>query len=303
MGEILSLENNKELKELIENFRRYNRIRLLIIGTFGVFAIIIWLLNIWPYYTELISTTILLFLVLITLCEGLIPLSKIGKIRLTVTRASTWYTIFQILEIMLLLAIVHFAGALPYGAMLVFVPYVVFCYLSFTRRIYPRLVILIITVGFVTLGSLEYFGVLTPRDTLNLGVILIQTPTVFIADVIFTTGLLIWSVIYTDFFSGRLRNYINSLRISTKELTKKEKELREERASLTIKVKARTKELEELTQSLDKKVQERTKQLQTRINQLERFTKLTVGREIRMSELKKEIEKKEEEIKRLKKEL
>ena len=86
------------------------------------------------------------------------------------------------------------------------------------------------------------------------------------------------------------------------ELLEKRKELEESKKVLEIKVKARTKELEELTKSLDQKVKERTKELQERINELERFHKLTIGRELRMAELKKEIEKKEEEIERLRKE-
>jgi len=70
----------------------------------------------------------------------------------------------------------------------------------------------------------------------------------------------------------------------------------ESRAVLEIKVAARTKELKELAESLDKKVKERTKELQERLIELERFQRLTVGRELKMVELKKE-------IKRLKKEL
>lgn len=68
-------------------------------------------------------------------------------------------------------------------------------------------------------------------------------------------------------------------------------ELEEAKNILEIRVKARTKELEELTQGLDEQVKERTKELQKRIDELEKFHKLTVGRELKMIELKKEIEK------------
>jgi len=86
-----------------------------------------------------------------------------------------------------------------------------------------------------------------------------------------------------------------------KELKEKTRALEEEKASLEVKVKARTKELEELTQSLDEKVKARTKELQERINQLERFQKLTIGRELKMVELKKEIENLKKELEELKK--
>lgn len=77
---------------------------------------------------------------------------------------------------------------------------------------------------------------------------------------------------------------------------KKTRALEEVKAALEIRVKARTKELEELTETLEQKVKERTKELQERIKELERIHKLTVGRELKMIELK-------EEIARLKKEL
>lgn len=50
-------------------------------------------------------------------------------------------------------------------------------------------------------------------------------------------------------------------------------------------------ELKELQESLEKKVKQRTKELQERIDELERFRKLTEGRELRMVELKEEIER------------
>ena len=69
------------------------------------------------------------------------------------------------------------------------------------------------------------------------------------------------------------------------------------RATLEIKVAARTEELEEIAESLDEKVKERTKELQERVKELEGFHRLTVGRELKMIELKKEIKKLKEELK------
>lgn len=74
-------------------------------------------------------------------------------------------------------------------------------------------------------------------------------------------------------------------------------ELEEAKITLGIRVEARTKELKELTLSLDKQVKERTKELQEKINELERFRELAVGRELKMIELKKEIERLEELLK------
>ena len=49
-------------------------------------------------------------------------------------------------------------------------------------------------------------------------------------------------------------------------------------------------EVKALQENLEKKVKKRTKELQERVEELERFHKLTVGRELKMVELKEEIE-------------
>lgn len=85
------------------------------------------------------------------------------------------------------------------------------------------------------------------------------------------------------------------------EIEKKTEELEEAKAVLEIKVKARTRELEELNLALEEKIRERTKELQKRIRDLERFHQFVVGRELKMIELKKEIKKLQERLKRQKK--
>lgn len=54
---------------------------------------------------------------------------------------------------------------------------------------------------------------------------------------------------------------------------------------------------------LEQKVQERTKELQKRVSELNRWYNATIGREVKMAELKKEIREKEEEIEALEREL
>jgi len=63
---------------------------------------------------------------------------------------------------------------------------------------------------------------------------------------------------------------------------------------LEQKVEKRTQQLRNLTSSLEEKVQERTKELQEKVEELERFQKLAVGRELRMVELKGSIKKLED---------
>jgi len=71
-------------------------------------------------------------------------------------------------------------------------------------------------------------------------------------------------------------------------------ELEESKNVLEVRVKARTRELQELNKNLEGKVRERTKELQKRLDELERFHRLTVGRELKMIELKKELRVKQE---------
>ncbi len=70
--------------------------------------------------------------------------------------------------------------------------------------------------------------------------------------------------------------------------------LEESKNVLKIKVAARTRELQDLNKNLEEKVGERTKELQGRLNELERFHRLTVGRELKMIALKKELRNKQE---------
>lgn len=76
--------------------------------------------------------------------------------------------------------------------------------------------------------------------------------------------------------------------------------LDEEKATLSIKVEARTRELKELTESLEGRIVERTRELQSKIDELEKFQRLTVRRELKMVELKKEIKKLKEELEKYK---
>ena len=88
---------------------------------------------------------------------------------------------------------------------------------------------------------------------------------------------------------GETGKLIESFNKMTADLKESEAVLEEEKTALEIRILARTRELRELSQGLDEKVKARTKELQDRLAELERFHKLTVGRELKMMDLKKEI--------------
>jgi|GEM_PF-3912358 len=87
----------------------------------------------------------------------------------------------------------------------------------------------------------------------------------------------------------KVKERTKELENKTSELIKAKTGLEEAKNVLEIKVKARTRELSELNKNLEEKVKGRTAELQERIEELNRFFKLMVGRELKMIELKEEI--------------
>ena len=74
-----------------------------------------------------------------------------------------------------------------------------------------------------------------------------------------------------------------------KELQEANKKLKGSKEILEEKVRERTKELETLSKEQEKIIAERTKETQEKLVELEKFQKLAVGRELKMVELKKEV--------------
>lgn len=288
-----SISQNNESKELIGNIQKNTQIRYLIFGGFLLFELLLKWRNIVTPWT--LIGLLALLLVLNFFCQYLFE-----KLKPTVKNLSRAYLSFQVMEVIAILVALHFFGAVAFGGMAVLMIYVIFCYFGFTRRIYPRIITLICAVGFITLASLEHYGILEYHDVQNLGVNVMQNKNSFLLITSFMVGFLICIAIYGDIFSKKFRDSIEALRIKANQLIKKEEELNEVKASLEIRIKARTKELKGLTEGLESEVEKRTGEVRERMKELESFHKLAVGRELKMIELKKEIKKLKKELENLK---
>ena len=107
-------------------------------------------------------------------------------------------------------------------------------------------------------------------------------------------SLFLFIVSYGYFFNKSTEGLI----FANFSLRKTKKVLEESKLTLEIKVKARTEELQELANSLQRQVKERTRELREKVKELEKMNKLMLGRELKMVELKREIKRLKEELRK-----
>jgi len=291
MKKILVSEK-EELKELIGNIRINNRFRYFIFGSFLLLSFILKWANIEIPWVIIEIIALLLFSNV--LCEYLTK--KIWS-KQTLSQASLGYFVTQMIEVAALLIAIRFYEAILFGGIAVLMVYTMFCYLTFTREIYSRIIGLFSVIGYIIVALLEYFEVIAFLNIHNIGINPFQNQSLFITVMSFMIGFFICFAFYGDVFSKRLRDTITVIKAKAGQLSKKEEELRETKSTLEIRVEARTKELKELTETLNRQVRQRTKELQEKVEELEKFHKLAVGRELKMIELKKEIKKLKELLK------
>lgn len=87
---------------------------------------------------------------------------------------------------------------------------------------------------------------------------------------------------------GDLASHFNEM---ARQLKKARLSLEEIEDTIKAKVAANTRELEKMAETREKTIKQRTKELQDRIDELEIIHRLSVGRELKMIELKNEVEK------------
>jgi len=162
---------------------------------------------------------------------------------------------------------------------------------------------LFLTLTFLfTFGALEYFGIHPIYSSYPIEELYhpYQVRSILLSLIM---SIVLYLIVYSRFevFWNIFRKQTKELEILNKDLEnkiqKRTKEIEDAKSVLEVRVKARTKELKELADSLEGQVKERTQELQERVNELERFHQLTVGRELKMIELKEKIRELEEKLK------
>lgn len=271
-------EEKKELEELLDNISRVNK---MIYGAVGGFSLVFSVLSLTGVYLMPRMCFLLLFLILVFTAGGDFLLKK-TKLKERATRVNRLYSILLIMIATMILLSVQFSETMPFTGALILTVFLFAPYFAFTRRNYCWAVVASTIVIYVAVVTLGYLGIFGFEDVHHIGIDVTRNADIFINILIVGTAVVVTIFLFVDTFSKRLRASLGVL-------SQKEKELEEAKGVLEIKVEARTRELEQARASLEERVKERTKELQERLEELERFHKLTVGRELKMVELKEEI--------------
>jgi len=287
MDKFLAFE--EDLKGLLENIRKNNRLRLVL---FGIFLLSLLILIKWggikiPLLT--IGTIFLLFS--INLFSEF--LAKYIWPKQAVIDVNSGYFIIQILETLVFFSGFYFIEAIllkeitfpvffPFTLIAIAMVYVLSDYLTFTRRIHSEIITLIFMIGYGKLGLLVYFGILDYR---GFGYIY-QDYSLFFLNIFWTIGLFVYLAFYGNFFSQKFGNILETLKIKTFQLSqkehqiiKKEREFTKSKVFLEKEIEARTQEIKDLTEKLIQTTN-REKELQDKIGDLEKFQATTIDQEV-----------------------
>ena len=100
--------------------------------------------------------------------------------------------------------------------------------------------------------------------------------------------------------SPEMKEIIESFNEMLQKIKHQNETLKETSTILKIRINAKTRALNELSLRLKKEVEEKTKTLKEKIEELEKIQKIMIGREYKIAQLKKEIERLKEKLKQKK---
>jgi len=192
--------------------------------------------------------------------------------------------------------IIHYTGGIEWIGVFIY-----FFLIVEANIVLPHTKSLLITLAAIvfysSLGILEYLGVVNHHDFF-----IFQSyqnlPYLIFTIIACAVGGFTYISFITRNYSNVFRKISETLNKERKSLIEAQSQLEESRATLEVKVEARTKELKNLTEHLEEQVKRRTKELQLKVQELEKFQSFAVGRELRMIELKKEINNLKDKLKK-----
>lgn len=200
-----------------------------------------------------------------------------------------FYFVRSLIDLFLITAAIHFLGGVEWIGAIFYL-----AVLSSASATLPKNKVFALSFlavfFYLALALLECFEFLPHRTSFGPSTGLYQEPIY-----IFTQFLVL--IIIFLFVSQNYGTLANNLKKNQGELIKAQKKIEDAKNILEVKIRARTRELRRLTGKQERIIEEKTRDLQERVNQLERIHRLSVGRELKMIELKKEIKRLEELLK------
>ena len=191
------------------------------------------------------------------------------------------YFKYNIVDTLFLTLIIHYLGGVAWIGVIFYILVLVMAGVILPKK--QAIILGFIALFFYSiLVFFEYFGIISHKP------IFLLEPNLYQSLSYVATNILVVAAFFF-FVAETAGTFSEILKQKTRELQKAYEKARNARKVLEIRVKARTKQLNELTEQREEVIKQRTKELQEKIEELGRFHKLAVGRELKMIELKEEI--------------
>jgi hypothetical protein len=185
------------------------------------------------------------------------------------------------IDLILVTSVIHYLGGVDWIGGIFYL----FCFAWTTNSLSKKRVMILYfsAISFYSiLVSLEYFQIISHISIFGLSPGYFQNPAYIIIQIFSLAAVLFFLIENYGTFSKTLKKQQEGL-------IRSQEEIEEARKVLEIKVMARTRELQDLTEKQEDIIEERSKESRERVEELEKFQKLSIGRELKMIELKEEI--------------
>lgn len=253
---------------LVQNIRFTNRVRLFLFFLFLIFSLFSKLIGISLSWQVIEIFTLFLFAILI---------SEISAIKIwqkeKSSQVNSSYFAHQLIEIFLLFEIGYLIHPLFFFLLVIF--YIIFSYFAFSQRIYPRIISLILVIGYFFFGALSHFQILD-----------YYFPYFFLSFSL-TSAILISSVLFGENLSKSSENLFKIFQEKNEELKRKEsrqiqreEEFKKSRWAWSKEMEKKLKEVLVLKENLNQEKQ-KEKELEEKIREMKKFQESTINREVR----------------------